>query len=72
MSIVKKLITIKTEDPNEAGDVMLSIHSQLTGNKDYIDSNIVLNDSGTRNDGTENEIRVYFFEECINIPELKL
>lgn len=44
MSGIKKQIQIYTKDGVEAGKVLGNIHSQLVGNQDYIDSNIVLND----------------------------
>ena len=50
---------------------MLSdIHNQLKGNKDYINSNIVLSDN---NRGTEeNLVTVYITEEVINVTEIIL
>ena len=38
---VKECITIKTEDGKEF-ETMEKIHEQLVGNKDYIDSNVIL------------------------------
>ena len=51
---------------------MEKIHEQLVGNQDYINSNIVLNDSSTRCDGTNNEVRVYIFDECKNRPVINI
>ena len=68
---VKECITIKTEDGKEF-ETMEKIHEQLVGNQDYIDSNIILNDSSTRRDGTKNEVRVYIFDECKNRPVIKI
>ena len=66
---MKECIIIKTEEGREF-ETMEKIHEQLVGNKDYIDSNIILNDSSTRCDGTNNEVRVYIFDECINRPAI--
>ena len=68
---IKECITIKTEDGKEF-ETMEKIHEQLVGNKDYIDSNIILNDSSTRYDGTKNEVRVYIFDECEKRPVIKI
>ena len=68
---VKEHITIKTEDGKEF-ETMKKIHEQLVGNKDHIDSNIILNDSSTRCDGTKNEVRVYIFDECKKRPVIKI
>ena len=68
---VKECITIKTEEGKEF-ETMEKIHEQLLGNKDYIDSNIILNDSSTRCDGTKNEVRVYIFDECEKRPVIKI
>ena len=68
---VKECITIKTEDGKEF-ETMKKIHEQLVGNQDYIDSNIVLNDSSTRRDGTNNEVRVYIFDECKERPVINI
>ena len=52
--------------------MLASLHNQLKGNQDYIENRIVLNDSETRRDGTTCEIHVYIFEDCKNVPELKI
>ena len=69
--MVQECIIIKTEDGKEF-ETMEKIHEQLVGNKDYIDSNIILNDSLTRCDGTKNEVRVYIFDECKKRPAIKI
>ena len=69
--MVKECIIIKTENGKEF-ETMEKIHEQLVGNQDYINSNIVLNDSSTRRDGTKNEVRVYIFDECKNRPVIKI
>ena len=68
---MKECIIIKTEEGIEF-ETMEKIHEQLVGNKDYIDSNIILNDSSTRCDGTKNEVRVYIFDECEKRPVIKI
>ena len=69
--MVKECIVIKTEDGKEF-ETMEKIHEQLVGNQDYINSNIVLNDSSNRCDGTKNEVRVYIFDECKERPVIKI
>ena len=68
---MKECIIIKTEEGREF-ETMEKIHEQLVGNKDYINSNIILNDSSTRCDGTKNEVRVYIFDECKKRPVIKI
>lgn len=70
MNNIKRLYKINTETSEECAKVMRNIHDQLVGNTDYIESNIILNDSDTRCDDTVNEIRVYIFKECKNIPDI--
>ena len=69
--MVKECIIIKTENGKEF-KTMEKIHEQLVGNQDYINSNIVLNDSSTRCDGTNNEVRVYIFDECEERPTISI
>ena len=69
--MVKECIIIKTEDGKEF-ETMEKIHEKLVGNQDYINSNIVLNDSSTRCDGTNNEVRVYIFDECKERPAISI
>ena len=59
---LKMHITIRTTDKKEQMRVGNSIHCQLVGNKDYMDSNIVLNID------VENEVNLYIFNECENVP----
>ena len=61
---LKMHITIRTNDKDEQMRIGNSIHKQLVGNKDYIDSNIVLNLE------TDNEVNVYVFKECENVPDI--
>ena len=59
---LKMHITIRTTDEKEQLKIGNSIHYQLVGNKDYIDSNIILNID------VENEVNLYIFNECENVP----
>lgn len=60
----KMHIIIITNDNKEKMRIANLIHNQLVGNKDYIDCNIILNDY------YENEINLYIFNECENIPNI--
>ena len=71
-SEIRKLITIKTADDKTEAEVLNKIHTQLVGNEDYINNNIILNDSSTRQDGTENEVRVYIFKESKTEPQITI
>lgn len=57
-------IRITTKDEKEQMAIGNAIHMQLAGNKDYIDNNIILNIDEC------NEINVYIFEECIDVPTI--
>lgn len=57
-----KILKIYTHSDNEYA-IMNAIHSSLVGNDDYIDCNIVVNDSSTRCDGTFNEVHVIVNED---------
>lgn len=57
-------ITIRTTDEKEQMRIGNSIHHQLVGNKDYIDYNILLNID------VENEVNLYIFNECENVPDI--
>lgn len=61
---LKMHITIRTTDEKEQMRVGNSIHDQLRGNKDYIDSNIILNID------VDNEVNLYIFKECENVPDI--
>lgn len=65
---IRKTIIIKTRSKDEEYAVAEKIHNQLRGNNDYIDSRIVLNRSGDRKDGTENEVHLYIFEDSQTDP----
>lgn len=57
-------IRIKTDTEERQMAIANSIHHQLVGNQDYIDNNIVLNID------TDNEVNLYVFEECEDIPDI--
>ena len=60
----KMQIIIITKDNKEKRRIANLIHNQLVGNKDYINCNIILNDY------YENEINLFIFNECENIPNI--
>lgn len=61
---LKMHVTIRTRNEKEQMRIGNSIHHQLVGNKDYIDSNIILNID------VDNEVNLYIFEECEVIPDI--
>lgn len=61
---LKMQVKITVNDEKEQMAIGNSIHEQLRGNKDYIDSNIVLNID------TDNEVNLYVFKECENVPTI--
>lgn len=63
---------IKVDNEVASNQVLKDIHEQLKGNQDYIDSNIVLNDSETRQDGTKYEVHVYITDDCKEEPKILL
>lgn len=63
---LKMKITIECSDEKEQMNIGNYIHEQLVGNKDYIDSNILLNID------VENTIRLYIFKECEEIPTISI
>lgn len=67
---IKRTVSIQCTDEEEMCKVETLIHNQLVGNEDYINSRICLNDSRSRNDGTENEIHIVFFNDCTTDPQL--
>ena len=60
-------VKIKCNSKEEAWEVGGKIHDQLTGNQDYIDSNIVLHV-----DEDENTVELYFDELKSERPEIKI
>ena len=63
---LKKEIIITVKNEKEQMRIANSIHHQLVGNQDYIDSNIVLSID------ENNTVRLYIFEECENEPDIIL
>ena len=61
---LKMHITIRTIDTDEQMRIANSIHHQLVGNRDYKDNNIVLNID------INNEVNLYIFKECENVPDI--
>lgn len=65
-SNLKMHIKITVDDEKEQDKIGNFIHEQLRGNKDYIDSNIILNIDA------DNEINLYVFKECKEIPTITI
>ena len=66
MENLKLHMIIRTESEGEKMRIGESIHDQLVGNDDYIDSNIVLNID------SKNEVNLYVYKECENIPSITI
>lgn len=66
--MLRETFKITTNDRMEYY-VLNKIHEALVGNPDYVNSSIVLNDSGTRGDNTDNEVHIYVFEDSVNTPD---
>ena len=60
----KMHIIIRTNNVKEKRRIANSIHQHWVSNKDYIDCNIILNDY------YEDEINLYIFNECENVPNI--
>ena len=60
----KMHIIIITNDDKEKRRISNLIHNQLVGNKDYINCNIILNIDD------ENEVNLYIYNECENVPDI--
>lgn len=63
----KRAIEIETQSKEECMRIGTLIHNQLVGNEDYINNNIILN--CTEDD---NFVRIIIFDECKNVPEIKI
>lgn len=61
---LKRHVIIRCIDDDDQMRIANSIHHQLVGNKDYKDSNIILNID------ERNEINLYIFKECENDPDI--
>lgn len=57
---------IKTDNEDDKMKIGSSIHKQLCGNQDYIDSNIVLNVD------SENTVGLYIYDCCDKVPTITL
>lgn len=67
---IREHIRIKCANEEEMGDIAEKIHNVLAGNQDYVDCRIVLNMSPDRDDGTENEVHCYIFNNSITNPDI--
>lgn len=65
MEGVKRYIRIEAQTEEEKFDIGNKIHDQLVGNKDYIDSNIVLNI-----DIEPCTVLIWICDECENVPQI--
>lgn len=61
---LQRIVVIETADNEEKMRIGTSIHEQLRGNQDYIDSNIVLN---VDDDCT---IRLWILKACKEVPKI--
>ena len=68
MSELRRQIIVKCLSREEELAVATNIHNQLMGNPDYRENRIILNMSDARNDGTENEVHVYIFNDSVTDP----
>lgn len=67
---LKKVIHIVCDTKEAMVSTRDKIHDQLTGNSDYINNRIILNDSDDRSDRTINEVRVYIFTNSLTVPDI--
>ena len=58
-----RILTINCSSKEETHNIRDKIHDVLKGHENYINSDIILNTDEERNDGTENEVRVYFLKK---------
>lgn len=72
MSELRRQIIVKCLSKEEELAVATHIHDQLVGNPDYKENRIVLNMSDARNDGTENEVHVYIFNDAVSDPYITI
>lgn len=61
-----RYLTINCNSVEAKKELGTKIHNQLVGNKDYIDSNIVLNID------EQYTVQLWFFKECESIPEITI
>ena len=65
-----RILTINCLSKEETRNTRDEIRDVLKGHKNYINMNILLDTDEERNDGTENEVRVYFLKEDEESKEL--
>ena len=58
-----RILTINCLSKEETRNTRDEIRDVLKGHKNYINMDILLDTDEERNDGTENEVRVYFLKE---------
>ena len=68
---IKRFISIECSTEEEMLDIKSHIHDQLVGNKDYVDSNIILNGSDDRReDGYA--VHLCICDGCEYIPPITI
>lgn len=69
-----KVVTIQCENPEETFRVASSIHEQLHGNQDYIDSEIVLHysDAADIERGEPNRVWLYISADVKTMPDITM
>ena len=65
-----RILTINCLSKEETRNTRDEIRDVLKGNKNYNNLDILLDTDEERNDGTENEVRVYFLKEDEESKEL--
>lgn len=65
-----RILTINCLSKEETRNTRDEIRDVLKGHKNYINMDILLDTDEERNDGTENEVRVYFLKEDEESKEL--
>ena len=65
-----RILTINCLSKEETRNTRDESRDVLKGHKNYINMNILLDTDEERNDGTENEVRVYFLKEDEESKEL--
>ena len=65
-----RILTINCLSKEETHNIRDEISDVLKDHKNYINKDILLDTDEERNDGTENEVRVYFLKEDEESKEL--
>lgn len=63
-NLIKRVIDIEVRNGDEQAEVRDSICSQLVGNEDFINNNIIVDTQDP------NYVTVVIFEECKTIPKI--